>query len=615
MLEPTGRHLFVDGLRPPPGYRVDLAVGTTYTLGLGTLLLPPLAMAAHDRTTTNMGGEEDEGQPTSIALLEAVRRLAGRTTVFCHTGGIHVPGHYRRILTFAEDSVVEVLPSAPGRTFHPKLWALRFTDGRSHRHRLLVLSRNLTADTSWDTILQLEEDEKGRIDGAPAADFLQHLPGLARTSLPGDRAEQLRDLADTLRDTRFAVPSPFTHGELWPLGAGTEHGWPIPRGAGSSVVISPFLDRTTVDRVPKATRSVFVSRPDTFEELGGAAFETRQTLVLDPLAEQEQADDRPEEGAPWEVRSGLHAKTFVWDYDGSGWCLTGSANATTAAFGGNVEFSVLLRGPRGRCGVDALLPIAPQKGEVTLARVLTPFAIANLEPRPDVARGAELDIAAYHAALATAGPVLTAQQDGQDERYDVRLSFTGSVPEPPGPTTVRILSRTAAQHARAIDAAPTWTDIPLADLTPFIAISTQVALPGSEPVRVECVLKAELEGVAQDRAAHILRGLLSSEQDVLRYLAYLLDDSGGAGLGLDGTGEGEGEPGTAGPTRPTYDGLALLETLVRAAGRGDESLSRVHALMKDLRDENGRSPVISADFLAVWESVWAAVDVEGQART
>src|SRR5688572_23131204 len=103
MLDPTTRHLFTDALRPPSGFTVDIAVGTTYTLNLHTLLLPPLAMAAHDRASVEADeeGDDHDQRTDTLALLEAVRRFADRTTVFCHAGGIHPPGRYRSMLTFA----------------------------------------------------------------------------------------------------------------------------------------------------------------------------------------------------------------------------------------------------------------------------------------------------------------------------------------------------------------------------------------------------------------------------------------------------------------------------------------------------------------------------------
>src|SRR4051795_9479339 len=131
MLQPDARHLLTDALRPPTGWRLDAAVATTYTLDLTSLLLAPLSMAAYDHAEEGIEGAAPH------ELLEAIRRYAERTTVFCQAGGIHVPSTYRKLTVFAEDSVVEVAPP-PGRVFHPKVWLLRFTNpAGEYTHRLL----------------------------------------------------------------------------------------------------------------------------------------------------------------------------------------------------------------------------------------------------------------------------------------------------------------------------------------------------------------------------------------------------------------------------------------------------------------------------------------------
>ncbi|MGB8021439.1 MAG: hypothetical protein WCF04_09455 [Candidatus Nanopelagicales bacterium] len=86
-------------LRPPAGFRVEVAVGTTYSLNLTALLLAPPSFALFDRAAS-----EDFSRVDPIRLLEAVRRHGEHTTVFCQAGGIHVPDNYRSILTFVEDS-------------------------------------------------------------------------------------------------------------------------------------------------------------------------------------------------------------------------------------------------------------------------------------------------------------------------------------------------------------------------------------------------------------------------------------------------------------------------------------------------------------------------------
>ncbi|NCD18061.1 MAG: hypothetical protein EOL91_12285, partial [Actinobacteria bacterium] len=161
-LAPESRTLLTDALRPPAGFRLDVAVATTYSVDLVALLLAPLSFAVHEHAT-------DLETADPIAVLESVRRHADHLTVFCQAAAIH-PTPYRSVLTFIEDAVVEVTAPREGTLFHPKVWAIRFrSDDGATRHRCLVLSRNLTFDQSWDTILVLDQPAPGEwaktIDG------------------------------------------------------------------------------------------------------------------------------------------------------------------------------------------------------------------------------------------------------------------------------------------------------------------------------------------------------------------------------------------------------------------------------------------------------------------
>src|SRR5687767_6042393 len=95
MLEPASRLLLLDALRPPSGYRLDHAVGTTFSLDLAALLAAPVGFALLDR-------EADDGRPVTdpVALLEAVRRNADRIDIFCQAGQIALPPEYRPIISY-----------------------------------------------------------------------------------------------------------------------------------------------------------------------------------------------------------------------------------------------------------------------------------------------------------------------------------------------------------------------------------------------------------------------------------------------------------------------------------------------------------------------------------
>ena len=72
ILAPNSRLLLLDSLKPPPGFHVDAAIGTTYTLSLDALLIPPAAWAAHavqDRV--------DSVDP--ILIANTLRHFAERT--------------------------------------------------------------------------------------------------------------------------------------------------------------------------------------------------------------------------------------------------------------------------------------------------------------------------------------------------------------------------------------------------------------------------------------------------------------------------------------------------------------------------------------------------------
>jgi hypothetical protein len=95
-------------------------------------------------------------------------------------------------------------PPNPDRVFHPKIWVIRFADARGRTlHRFLCLSRNLTFERSWDTLLRLDEFEESTgatvVDTEPLAEFVERLPILratarTRASRPGDRAGHLAAL-------------------------------------------------------------------------------------------------------------------------------------------------------------------------------------------------------------------------------------------------------------------------------------------------------------------------------------------------------------------------------------------------------------------------------------
>lgn len=600
MLSPGTRSLLTDALRPPAGSRVDAAVATTYSLDLTALLLAPLSFALNDHRI------DDSGHADPIAVLDALRRYAARTTVFCQAGAIHRLERYRPILQFAEDSVVQVQAPSPNRVFHPKIWLARFTDpeGR-HRHRLLCLSRNLTFDRSWDTILRLDEEEHGQAgpgapDPAPLADFVRRLPELALGTMSSVRLDTVADLARSVSAARFAVPPPF-HGLVFlPLGMGDGVTLPFPGRADRLVAVSAFLDVSTSRMLSTMADDVIVlSRPESFDRVGAAAFGTRaRTCVLQRAAEvglgEEPQAPRRSLTETGQVPDGLHAKTFVLERGRVATVVTGSANATAAGFGGNVEFDVALDGPRSTCGVTAMWQgDADSPG---LSRLTEPYPIGTEHGSIDDESALDWEAERFHADLAAVAPELhlTHLDDG---RTSLRLVV--ELPTSPGTSRIWPVSLPRDVHAVPLDPAEdiTWGPIALSNVTPFLAVETTIGRH-----RRTGVIKATLVGDVPGRRQDALRDVLRTQLDVLRYLIFLLGDPAYDQF-LDVLDGGETETwnldrGRTGPE------LALFEPLVRAAARDDGSLGRVAGIIAELQEMENGATLVPDGFEMIWDAVW-----------
>ena len=293
MLGTRERSLLLDSLRPPAGYRLRRAVGTSFTLDLMALLTAPLAFTFFD-------AQDEDGAPLAdpVALLEALRRYAEKVTLFCQAGAIGVPKPDQTLLAYLEGSVIEVQPRHEGGIFHPKLWVLNFeSEERPAIYRVLCLSRNLTFARTWDTCLRLEgrlvQRQRGYSRNRPLADLLLALPGLATRPITAELQQDLERMAHDIRRVDFRAPPRFSGFRVHTFGLWRRRGLPFPEG-GRSLVMSPFLVGSTVrDLVRDHGLDVLISRPEAFEDVvRGAGREAlpRTCYVLSPGADLNARD-------------------------------------------------------------------------------------------------------------------------------------------------------------------------------------------------------------------------------------------------------------------------------------------------------------------------------------
>ena len=601
MLDPDDRHLLVEALKPPPGMTLDIAVGTTFTLDLQALLVAPVSFALFSATAP--GGESD-----SLALLEAVRRHADRITIFCQAGCIAVPRTLQPVLAWLEDSVVPVAPPRPGRLFHPKVWVLRFrNDAGEYAHRVLVASRNLTFDSSWDTIVCLDEDPSSSDsdDNEPLRSFLEELSAGAVHRPTDDRRQQISDLVESVRGVKWILPDGANKVRFWPLGG--NH--PLPDLTGDrSLVISPFLSADTLEWLSShGDRHLLVSRADALNSVGSLPLDGfEETFVLDTDAVNDSTDetDLEQERVGTALR-GLHAKLFLVERGSRCHLYTGSANATGAGFGGNTELLIELVGRRRHWGIDQVLDAKGHKA--TLRDLLRPFRPENEEPEePDALAKLTYRLDSLVQQIASIPFTVTVTPTDADHR--IHIATQQPMPTVDEGTTVTIRPASVATagadshihpgQAVGVDAGV----VTLAGITSFLVVTAHASVEGHH-AKSAALINARLVGAPDDRKERLLSAQLKDSDDLIRYLLFLLfdlvDDARLDQL-ISTFGSGGGRWKHTGQ-------VPLLETMLRALVRGGSALDRVADLLDDLLSTD-REELLPEGL----EEIWAPINAVRQ---
>lgn len=650
MLSPSDRTVLTETLRPPAGYEIDRVITTTYTLDLVTLLTLPLSF-----TLLAGDGMKEDGRVDPIALLEALRRHAGRITVFCDAAHIAVPRRGELLFGYLEQSVVEV--RAPlGGAFHPKVTVVRYLPkeedvaweeseypgGDAARYRLLCGTRNLTFDRSWDTLLVLEGDLATTRKNAfgrnrPLARFIRALPGMSVHKMPSSRREDIDLIANELLRVEFTPPAGFFDGRddlaFWPIGLEEGEVWPFESRTDRLLVMSPFTDRTCLGWLSdEAELACVVSRAEELDRLPMCTLdEVQECFTLADAAETEPAqEDQPEandsddetepdgvlaEGAESQLR-GLHAKLFVADAGWNATLWTGSANATSAAFTKNVEFLVELHGKKSAVGINAILGEADEAGaagrQVSLRSMLAPYETPAEPTVLDAVekRLEELCDRVRQAWVAAEVVAHVCTSDAESSSFEVTLRATktsaGALPD--GVTSeVQPISRLHDPAAPVSDLQGEVASFPglaVELLSSFFAV-TVTARESGKSVTQRFVLNLPLLGAPENRENKLLLAMLSNRERLIRYLLMLL---AGPEFGLRAL-QNEGDGGQWQDAHFSGGfGLPLLEPLLRTLADDPARLADVERLVRDLESSEEGAALLPEDFVEVWGAIRSVHD-------
>lgn len=598
MLAPDNRKLYVNALTPPVGYRLDEAVATTFSLDLTSLLTVPVHLALA-QVDPKLGIENN-----ALVLLKALRRVARNVTVFVDAGRIHVPDERHVLYGLLESMIVEA--RAPRRgAFHPKIWTLRFlpeADNEPPLLRVLVLSRNLTADRSWDISLQLDGAVRNRVRLAnrPLAELVKRLPDLG-TKVSRKVRERTARFAIEIERAQWELPDGFDDVQFHLLGFDERKTAFQLDPSNRLLVISPFVTKPALQHLAETTREpvALISRAEELDALPSDADELfSETFVLDEAASTEDGEE-----APLTSVTGLHAKAYVAERGWNTHVYVGSANTTSAALleGKNVEILAELWGKRSRVkGIDEMLS---QDG---LRSLLVEYARSEAKPAETEAEKAA------KKALENARRALS--QAELDLRFvETERGWVGTL-RPRGPVELEGIERVAARlvslplDATSSVQGPRWEDevtLPpcgSASITGLVALEI---LAEASPMMESIVRNVPAQGVPEDRDAQILRVIVSNEDRFLTLLRSLLASEEDALVG----GLKAITNVTARPSSSSFEEAAagLLEEMVRVHAHRPERLEEIEVLLRDLARTGGADDVVPPAFMQLWETFHAAL--------
>jgi hypothetical protein len=596
-------------LRPPDGYRLDYAIGTTYSLDLLTLLTIPLAFSRFD-----WAANDDQIVKQPAALLASLRKYSQRLLVFCQAGRIYLPTTRQLLFGYLEDTVVQV--RAPlGGVFHPKVWILRFeSQSEEVAYRLVCLTRNLTFDRSWDTSLVLEgplvDRKNAYAVNRPLADFVLALPGLANDDLDQSKKKAIKKISDELLKVSFDPPLEFDDYQFLPLGIPGYKKWPFEDQADRSLIVSPFLNDAFLKELGSpGRRSVLISRLESLNETDPRHLKKfKDVYVLNDAAESEKLESDPRaETAPLPLE-GLHSKLFIIERGRTPRVLTGSANATDAGFEKNVEFLVELKGRKSKVGIDSLL--SKEKGKTNFVDLLSKYNSPSKRPVVDKEQRRLESLLDQHTkalALKKLTGTVSGNASDSDWQIHVKTDQRGGIKFPKEIVSVTcwpiaISENMSVAIAQGKNILATFPHVSFEGLTIFFAFRLR-AKSITRSSEKTCVISIPLVGAPEDRKERILRSILRDSNHFLRFLLFLLaDESDIESSGPRGTSaEGDG-----GAVSSFLEPASLFESMVKALHRNRSQLDEIARLVEDLRKAEDGPALLPEGFDEIWDPIWEA---------
>ena len=610
MLNPNSDRLdYGQILAPPAGYDLDLAVGTTYSLDLDALVGASLAVGFSEET-------DSELMNNPVCLLEALRSTGDKVALFCEGGQIHLPNRVTALYILLEKMVFSVKTakrrgSAKFPTFHPKFWLIRYKNNNGDlKYRIIVLSRNLTFDRSWDITYYLEGHvtKEPSDKNEPVCDFLRYL----LSQLPGDengrvKAKGIRALIKELPNVVFETEEKaFYDYEFIPNGVRNSAGGfysfdktdLFQDTFHEILIISPFLsgdiirnfnERNNGSLIKDArymliTREMSLSRLKPRDVSNFVIYTMRDQVIDGETAISEEAQ---------EIRKqDIHAKIYMVRKYASTDLYLGSLNASQSGVHTSIEFMIRLQSKNRYLNMDKmkadLFGSEKDGSDNPFQEVTLQNAIIDEEDEKEKV----LDSVIKEINRSNPSAIVRPEDD---EHYAVSVHFDNCDTKGFRVMVRPLLSKKTEDFNHDI----VFGGLTVTQLSEFYVVSVS---DGEH--NVERVLIIPTEGMPEDREKQVISSVVSNRDCFYRYIAFLLGDDAILTVLETNAAEGNSHGSMA---RQSSHIPALYEKMLQTAAVNPERFKGIEYLMRTISEDG----IIPEDFKKLYETFKKAVKYSG----
>jgi len=602
MLDPKNNRIdYGEQLIPPDGYELVQAVGTTYSLDIEILMVLPVALFYSQK----LDGDIEQ---LRYDILDAITKAAEKIKVYYQNGQLKVPKKYHNLMAHWENGIEAVTMPSYLSSFHPKIWIIRYEfKEKPAIYRLLVTSRNLTLARDWDIAFSTDGfvTNKEQPTGKPLVHFLNFLNNAGKQKISDSFIQDLLKV-------KFDLPKNFISLNFIPFGIETpENGGKYPYFLTADnakwdemVIISPFLDKKTLEALHKTTSKAFLlSRK---EELDGIPEDTLKKFKCWQFSKFIQEAEFCQELSEDEIlplEQNLHAKIYIAMKEKIPYWYLGSANCSDAAQYRNIEFMVEAKGT-DTSGLRAKDVFNMLTGQAKTANhiLFTPY---DFSARGNVEEQENIDLAIrkikYDLSILSLRGKVELIKGGS--AYDLLIEIDASSFSLPKNFKVKLKPLPERQKASvilkagSINSIKEFTGYSETELSPFIEFEI---FKDSEKLS-SFLLPMDID-LPETRLNKIITSIINSRDKFLKYLTFLLTGEEIESIESDSNVE---KINTVSKIFVSWAiaGTPVFEKLLIAASRYPNKLKSINKLIECIKSESEQSdePVITPEFESFWQ--------------